>query len=646
MFYFNLRKTRIRTYKLFFLSLFLTVFICGCSLKYFSSGWDISLKAHTALKKKNYSEALYLASESIKTDYKIEEPKLLLKDNHDFAIKSLKRTLRKLRSKTVRGAENRYYILSRLAKYYNNLKEIEFPLTDEDQTWSWETPLADYNAEAESARVNAYKVLLKNAKRLVAKERLKEAEGVFTKIINKYTIEGSPEKQKTADLMRRTLTKAYFKRGKKYERKGRIRNFKIAVGDYESSVKWDNNNHKAQNKIVTVKNKIAEIYYRKGKSLERRNIKAAANSYASAIKWVPGYKDAKQRIVDLFISKELIALEKNIAVTEKQVSKLGREPHELSKNVAKAMDAMNKMTYLSDKLRQSDEKMKSIASTLAAFNVVPVVNNATRIVGGVINNSRRTVHPMVVKFNQFEKPVITPTKAKIGHIKTIVANVERNIKNVAVTIRNAKRAVSDINRCIEKQENPEKLIKLGEKTKSINKHIINLNRALKVTNMVVSSIGPVVRAVSNIQPLVRKAANAAKNIAKPLNQVGKATHEIDKVLKKKLTLKIPIIRKKVSISIHKILTKSVPKIARKILGQFSKLAMKALNPVLKKLKIRIPNVPGLNQIKRELYKMKRGYRNMVRKASVLKKNVTNMEKHTNLLNKNIEEAKNIACSNI
>ncbi len=506
--FFLRKKTQSIYLKIVAVLLFLPLLFTGCSSKYFSPGWDFSIQAEKAFQKKDYSSGLFLASESIKTDYKLVEPKVLLKDNHEKAMASLNETLKKLNASTVKGAENKYYILSRLAKYYNNLKIIEFPLVDPDGEWSFEAPeLLDYNEKAEKARLNAYKVLLKHGNKLVAKNQLKEATDIFQKAIKKYQIAGSAEASAATDIMHKTLTTAYYKRGLKYEKKGKIKNLEIAVNDYEQSLKWDSSNTKSKKQIVVAKNKIAEIYYKAGRKLERRNKQKSANAYASSLKWVPGYKDSKKRIVNMLISGELKKLVKNIAVTEKQVALLRTQPAKISKNLDKAMDAMKKMTYLSDKLREANDKMHKISQTLSAFNSVPVVNTATRVVGGVITNSRKPFQKMVKTFDKFEKPVINPSKDKIGQIQTITKSVESKIRSVSQTIKLAKQSVDEINQCIEKQENPDTLLKVGEKIKVINKPLVNINRSLRVTNKVLNAIGPTIASIAKIQPLVSKAAN-------------------------------------------------------------------------------------------------------------------------------------------
>lgn len=622
------------------------LFISGCSMKFFSPGWKTFKNAENAWQKGDYSASLYFASESVKLDYELMEPKAFLKDHHEEGIKLVKSQLNNLSKNTISDAEKRAEIFINLDKYFTNLKNIKLPLIHEKEGWTWNPEIVDYSVQARDAKQNAYKLLVDKSLDLLKTMQIEQAEVYYKRAVSKYLTLGSSEYAKAKKNMKSVFTLAYFKRGEQKEKENNLQSYKSALKDYEKSFAWDSSNLNSKNKIKSVKNKIAELYYNDAKKLEKTDKNKAVEFYAQSLTWVKGYKDAAKRIKDLLISSELKKLEKLIAQTERQVSMLGNEPARMARDIAKAADAMDRLTSLSDTLRKADGEMKDISKTLAVFNVVPTVNTVTKATGKVVKDARKPVNSMVKKFDRVEKPVIIPVKENIGKLKNLNDAVVVKIRNVSATVSVAKRVVNEVNVCLETQQNPDALIKIGREVKDINEALVKVNKSLSATNKGLSAIRPGIKKIANLQPAVKRASDSASQIGQPIHEIKKATHEIDKVINESITFKTPITKKKITLSIKKILTGAIPKPAKVILNKFTDAAMKALDPVFKKLKIRIPPVKGLEEVKRGIDDIKHVAVGIANKTEKIKNSVADIDSCNNAVQTKLNSIKRQACSRL
>lgn len=622
---------------------FCICFITGCSMKFFSKGWGNYKNAQKAWEKGNYSAALYYASESVKLDYKLLEPKVFLKDYHDQAIKKINHQLTRLSKRTVHGAEERVEIYVNLDKYYTNLKNISLPLTDEKEGWTWNPTIKDYSKKVLNAKKNAYRVLLGKSNSLIKNMQLEQAEKLYQRAISKYLTDYS-KAQIARNKMKSVFTKAYYKRGIKKESNKNLNSYIDAVSDYEKSYGWDNTNINSKNKIKSVKNKIASIYYNKAQSLERTNKNEAVNFYVKCLEWVSGYKDAAKRIKDLLISQELVKLEKNIAKTQQQLSMLQSEPAKLTHDLTTAADALNKITYISDTLRRANKEMKEITHTLTVFRPIPTVNVVTRTTEKIVNDARRPVGLMVRKFDHVEKPIINPVKNSIDNLKRVNNAVVSKVAKISKTTDMAKKLVHETNTCIANQQDPKILMNIGREIKETNKAFEKINRSLGTTNKTLKTIRPSIKKIANLQPVANRVSKSASRITRPIHEIKKATHEVDKVINESITLRTPIRKKEITLSIKAILTGAIPKPAKIILNKFTSAALRILDPVFRRLKERIPSIKGLNEIKRGIEDIKHVSSRIKIKTETIKKSIRDLESENRLIQRKLSTIKSTACS--
>jgi len=609
-------------------------------MKYFSPGWKYVTGAQSSWKRGDFAKSLFSASEAIRLDAKLVEAKIFLKDHHDIGMKNINSRLNSLNIKNIDGAKSQVIIYSNLDKYFSNLKVISLPLKDEEGQWEWTTDILDYSSKLIEARKNAYKVYRENALKLISRGEIEKAEKFFGDAVSKYQ-EASKVRDSKAE-MKKTFTKAYYLRGLNSEKQNNIKSLELAVRDYRKSLSWDKNNKLAYEHLQRSKAKLVEIYYKDGRKYEKKDKNKAVEAYSNSLRWVEGYKDAVERLKVLVISEELNELKKNLKISEYRLASIASKPKNLSRNISKASDVLNKLTYISDTLRKADTDMTHISRTLKAFNVIPTVNNFTKIAGKIVRDGDRPVHGMVLKFNSVERPVITPLKNSVASLATISANMATKVQKIDTVVRQTRMTINEIQKCLEKQKNPKALIKAGQDAKEINKGLVQANKVLNTTNRSLDRISSGVKTIARLQPLVKKVADASRKIGKPIKDIGKATHEIDKVLDKKISIKI--FRKRISTSVRKILTGAVPKIVKKLLNKFSKLAMKALDPVLKKLKIRIPKIKGIDQLKRDLNKLSGAKRNIDNRIGKIKAQIMDVDKYSGMIKKKLYSIEKAACS--
>ena len=638
-----------------FVTLIIIGFIYGCGgTKWMSSpAKDVYKQSRALLKEGKAIEAMALATKAVTVDPIQLKPKELINKNFNEILQNTLAELKKTEgTKDVAAAERRYLLYVNLDKIYKNLSKVQLPFEHPKGKWSWTTEIADYSNQVTESRDYAYDVIYTHASGLLNKNDAKNAYTFYKLANSKYTLKGSEKRTKSTDDIYSDLFKhaqqneksgdlyktadsnySYFyanefkptteakegikrtkilvsdlwvKEGKKLEAKKDLTSLLEANKAYTNALTWNKENKEAPVCQTAVKEKIAENYYQQGIALQKAKSKDYAklkSIYAEAEKWVPDYKDVKKRLYAFSVLEEVISLRTNLETTSNEQAKFQESVNSVCKNVDATNDMLNKLTYITDKVREYNQTIKSITKTLGYLSPIPVVGTVAGVVKNSLNIVRTPIQKIVTYANTVEKPVIIPTKNGVTKIKLGTDGVKGKMLTTGIIINNTRKTAGLLEECIFNMEKEEDYKECAFAIDKINKTLPVLNKQMHSVNKGMSTAnGAVIKVYNLIAQPVTTVESAIRQLDPAMKEVKKGVNEVEKILNKNIK----------GISVKDVLN-AVSYPAQLLLGQVEKL----LAPAFKSMQSALPQIPGVDAMTTAIDQVKTIYQDVIDKSNSL-----------------------------
>lgn len=666
------------------LCLFLVLFLlngCGASSGLFSKGKGEFRVAKSEFRRGNELKALVHAFNAVIIDPEVTKFKKFMYTNFDAVMAKSKSFLANTENtKNIAHAEKRVADYQLLVSVYNKVKQVELPFTDPKGKWEWTTQFVDYSQQVKTSTEYAFQLIMTKGKEDIDQSRIDESYQKLNKAYNKYCISEKRQEtaqkitkyytdfgetnQKTTDIavlelaykawgyalkFSPSLTQAkearvalitkisdlYYQKGLRLLASNDVEQNIKSVDQFQLAVKWNPNHINAKNSIAQAKEKIANYYYTAAIKLEKKDKNQKEKIialYRSAQKWIPDYKDSMYRIYSLQVGSELIVLKKNLAETRKQYTALTQRVETISDAVNKGYEVMEVVTYISDQTRDLNTKMKNVGSTLKAFNLIPVVGTVSNFSSRSLAIAQKPVGGLVNKFNIIEHPFIDPTKTAVGQVKNTVDAIKGMITKTKEVLGKSEKTVAGIDDCIKTLKLENDFKKVEGAIKQVNKGVAGTANHMRILNNSLTSFEKGAKALMVMHSPAQKIKGGIKKLKPVLDKASKVTHEMDKVLKKEFGFTGPISKHKYKMSLHKALTAG-----GKFSGKIADIGMKAAKPIMDKMKISFPTIPGVDELKTKLDVVKREYNKIKMETVKIKESYQKYTSFETLITNNINK---------
>ncbi|MCH4896506.1 hypothetical protein E0494_07325 [Marinilabiliaceae bacterium JC040] len=600
--------------------------------------------------KKLHSNKEYLAAIEIATNLVIETPEA--KGPKKFIIKhfdtDINRAKQRLNNKPNDSKEaiKQFNMYCHLVKIYDNLNKIALPLTVKKDKWN--TEIINYASKKIEARKTAYNILISEAKEFTNDKNYQKAVHNFRLAIKTYLPKEISKDEATklayttlfekanslANIeniesaiaafhfyesseffaqnetqasqrkleMKKTISSLYVKKGVNLEKSSSVSEWEKAIKCYSESIKWNSENNNARENKSKCIAKITEHYYKTGTKLERRRKnKEAIKNYEIALKWTAEYKDCIYRMHNIIINEKI----SNINNSKKQyiakVRKFKGKVKKVNTSINKSYNTVHALNRLTSSMSSLSSNLSNLSSALEPFNYVPVVGVVCKGAQFSVDNCNKGVAPVSSKLSSMQKPILSPMEHSLNNSKTATNKIticvndhDKKMKHLDSSLKNVKTNIKEFGNDVSKYTSIEKdldkiesiLNKLNSSTNNIDK---DLNNIYKPSNI-----------IDNYEKYAVPAAKSVSKVSHTVNKIKPTVNGINKVLNKKIGYK------RVSFTINKVL-KGAGGIFKKPLN---KIAKKALKPVLNKLGVKLPTIPGLREINQALDNIKRYYRSV------------------------------------
>lgn len=651
------KKTSLKLMNLILLGLIIFMFHSCSSYNKMGSLSRPYLKiAKSQLKSGQNIDAIYSATKGVVADVKYTETKEFLYENYDTVMWEIKSELLKYEdTKDTAQAVRRLYINQVLLGINSNLSKMKLPLEHHKKKWQWSTEIIDYTEQIKASKKHAYFVFYSFARENLFESKeskdVQNANSVFRKAYYRYTKKESDERKESqinitdelcnyADLHKNAATwsetrlaayaffyaKAYnpdttrahdgyiysakrvsmllTNEAKELTSKGDIKSLLLADSRYRSAIEWNKENGEARKLKEELPQIIAEAYYIAGMEAESAadGFENSLDLYKNALKWIPGYKDCQAKIYILSIKLDLKALQTNLAITQTEYNSTFSKIKTLSKGVDNTKGTMDKITYVSDNMRNINKTAKTISSALSPLCGLPVIGTVLSITNKSVSTLRIPVDKSVSYFNRTEKPLITPTKNAVEKTKTTVDLIKKAMNITALVIINTKNTVVGLESCINKVKDEETLKQSSIAINELNSGVIKMNNELKNFNETISSVSKASNEINSIVSFVQPVADGINRVKPAMKKIGDGANEVNKVLNKKVA----------GYSVRDALKLTGP------LKWIMDKALGFLDPVLNKFSNSLPQIPGTDALMTEIDKFEQKHNVLNKEADKIK----------------------------
>ncbi|MCK6614307.1 MAG: RICIN domain-containing protein [Ignavibacteriaceae bacterium] len=255
------------------------------------------------------------------------------------------------------------------------------------------------------------------------------------------------------------------------------------------------------------------------------------------------------------------------------------------KNLLKSGNALSDARNVSIKVNSLNSKVNDINDAIVVFERLPFIGPAVKVMSTSLDYSGKQLGRVDAALGAIKDNVIEPsvTNMQTAMRQNILLNSQiRYLKQYLVGVKQQISGLSKDGISYSKNDFAVMRQKISELTLSFSA----LNKSLSETEKNC-------KLINKIDAPAEKIVKGVKGFDKSIKQVDKIADEINKVLDKRF--KKEIAKVKINISVRDVLEGGkVGKIAEKYVGDFVEDALK---PVLKKLKIKMPEVPGADEFK-------------------------------------------------
>lgn len=386
---------------------------------------------------------------------------------------------------------------------------------------------------------------------------------------------------------------------------------------------WKLNNRASQNFYLKhLGNGRYHIFNQNGKAIVLNN--GSSNNGSNIITWVEhGVKSAEWYLLDAKTRKPFIpypvpsnlniiksgkmqgpeskALVANINDTYQEVRKTEKRIKTLNRKVASARKAFKRTKSASNGINDLNGKVIRIRESLSVFQRLPIIGTPVMVLAVSLDKVKGKLNKANNAVKKIEKSTLGPTLNSAYTLNEAIYSLERELVDINKKLLITKIKYGKAAACVTKANDAALTSEFESNSQKANNNFDKINALLLETNKSIVEIEKNIKSIDKLKGQVSSLEKQIKNINKAFKKSDKVAKEIDKVLSKRFKIKIAG-KKVVDISLKKALnvgkkyTKKITKVINKWIG-------KAIDPIIKKLKIKIPGV-NIDGVKRELANLK------------------------------------------
>lgn len=308
---------------------------------------------------------------------------------------------------------------------------------------------------------------------------------------------------------------------------------------------------------------------------------------------------------------ELLRLHSQTSTAARQIKKLQSEVRSARKDVERAI-------RVTTSIRNMDNRLKRLIDRLEVYRSVPYARTPVKILTEKLKKLKSSVHGLRRKSDPVEKNTLRPLARRLKSFETSLNKPISTLNQVTRSTDLARARLLSASRLAQKSVSARLALERSSRL---------VRPAAAAFANTISRLNAEAYAVRRDVYSVRKDFKSFWTVERSLSIMNrqlapgdKVAGDLDRVFRKRISIKIPLTRKRVSFTTRQILV-TPGKVLDIVLKPLEKLAKKALSPVLRKLNIRIQPPKGIAAMSRSLVSLQRNGTKLTKSMDSLERKV-------------------------
>jgi predicted nucleic acid-binding Zn-ribbon protein len=337
------------------------------------------------------------------------------------------------------------------------------------------------------------------------------------------------------------------------------------------------------------------------------------------------------------------ALAANINDTYKEVNKTEQRIKALNQKAAGARKALERTKSASNGINDLNGRVNRTRESLTIFQKLPIIGTPVTTLAVSLDKIKGKLNKTNASVKKLEKSTLGPTLNSAYALNEAMYTLQRKLTDVNKKLLTTKIKYNKAASCVTKANDAALTSTFESNSKNANNDLNEINSSLTDINKSITELEKIIKSVNKLNGQLGPLEKQIKNINKAFKETDKVAKEIDKVLRKKFTKKIAG-KKVVDISLKKALNVG-KKYTKEVTNFINKWVGKAIDPIIKKLNIKIPGV-NIDGLKKELANLKNSSKLLADKTKKVLNYNKRLDEIKNKLNNNFDACLNVPSCNI
>ncbi len=395
---------------------------------------------------------------------------------------------------------------------------------------------------------------------------------------------------------RTRLASLYTDQGQQLERSGRIPDMIAAHESYEQALQWDGQYNRAVVAEQGVRQRIAEAYYQEGVRVSGNRsdlaaIDAGIAAFTAAQEWVFDYRDADLFVQRLIVSKELIAMGEVLGPIRTRFDQSSQRVTTLSRAVNNAYRGIADLNNIVERIDQLEGQLSAIGTASRAMASIPKVGAVFSVVGTSVRQVHTPVEAVNDKASMLQDPVLEPALAAMTTAKERMDTIVAAMSDVERSLTSANRMITSLNACVDRVTDVGALMQVQSDIRELQTAIGDLQSGLDRINTLEQELASALQTLSQGVSTISTVSRGVEAVMRPLDQISSVTDSITRALQQEFSIPRPLPGAG---------TYSVEYALASTTGAIAAAADRIIDPILRRLNIQVPQIPGIADLEQLL----------------------------------------------
>ncbi|MCF8264762.1 MAG: RICIN domain-containing protein [Melioribacteraceae bacterium] len=281
---------------------------------------------------------------------------------------------------------------------------------------------------------------------------------------------------------------------------------------------------------------------------------------------------------------------KSIDDTHLQLYNAERELFKYLPKISESKKIIDQTSHFSSKFDRLNTEVSRLEEVLTAFNRIPVIGKATLVLSKGVGMIASPVGKVNIAIAKTDEEVVSPAHGSVHAADNSIVDYEKELVQLMYKLEKMKEIY--ITAALAVEDDKTALISFNQNSEKLNAVLKAVPNELELIINELSKIDNMTKDLKKIEKTANALDKGITKFEKVFHEIDKVGKEVDKVLSAEFDAKV------VKLSLKKALTGSV--LPDEVKDKFKKWSDGLIKPLIKKLNIKIPEVPGVDEFKNEI----------------------------------------------